>query len=391
MERKVGIVGYGITKFGRRTDASLSELSWEAGAEAMRSAGIEGKEVKGLVVSNVGMWSSEELPAVVVGEALGVRNVPTLRVEAACASGSSAIHTAYDMIASGRADIVLALGVEKMHEVDTETAVELIGRAGNYMWEYEFFGLTFPGYYALHQTAYMKKYDSKEEDFALVSVKNHGYAQYNPYAQFRNPVTLEEVMKSKYVAWPVKLLDSSPITDGAAAVVLASSRVAKELTDTPVWITGLGVANGTSNLSRRRSFTSLEASVEAARTAYASANVDQSAPWKHIDVATVHDCFTVAEVMAYEDLNFAARGEGVKLLREGQTQVGGRIPVNLDGGLKAKGHPIGATGVAMAVEVSKQLLRKAEKGRQADIRNGRALTHNVGGTGHYAYVTIYEV
>ncbi|BBD72905.1 acetyl-CoA acetyltransferase [Sulfodiicoccus acidiphilus] len=391
MERKVAVVGYGLTKFGRRTDASLEELAWEAGHEAIGSAGLERRDVRGLVVSNVGMWSSEELPAVVSGEALGVSNVPTLRVEAACASGSSAIHTAYSMIASGRADVVLALGVEKMHEVDTETAVELIGRAGNYKWEYEFFGLTFPGYYALHQTAYMKKYDAREEDFALVSVKNHGYAQYNPYAQFRNPVTVEEVMRSKYVAWPVKLLDSSPITDGAAAVVLASANVAKRLTDTPVWVTGLGAANGTSNLSRRKSFTSLEASVEAARQAYSSAGIDHSSPWRQLDVATVHDCFTVAEVMAYEDLNFAARGEGIKLLRDGQTQVGGRIPVNLDGGLKAKGHPIGATGVAMAVEATKQLLRKAEKGRQADIRNGRALTHNVGGTGHYAYVTIYEV
>jgi Acetyl-CoA acetyltransferase len=312
-----------------------------------------------------------------------------MRVEAACATGSAAIRVAYQAIASGSARVALAVGVEKMYNSPTGAVVELIGRAGNYFWEFENFGLTFPGYYALYASAYMAKYEVKEEDLALVSVKNHYYGSFNPYAQFQKPVKLEDVMSSKYVAYPLKLLDSSPITDGAAAVVLADEESARKLTDTPVWIKSQGVASGSANLSKRQDFLGLPASVEAAAQAYRGAGITD--PLKQIDVATVHDCFTIAEILAYEDLGFAKRGEGVQLIRDQQTYKDGIIPVNLDGGLKAKGHPIGATGVGMAVEAVKQLRGEAPPQRQATIRNGVALTHNVGGTGHYAYVTVYSL
>ncbi|CAC11179.1 probable acetyl CoA synthase [Thermoplasma acidophilum] len=391
MMNRVAIIGYGISKFGKRTDASMYDLIWEAGSEAIRSSGVDKKDIDYMVVSNMGMWSSEELPAVVAGEVLGIRNAGLHRVEAACASGSSAIASAYDAIRSGRSKIAIALGIEKMNEVESETAIELIGRAGNFLWEYEFFGLTFPGYYALYATAYLNRYSGKEEDLALVSVKNHHYAHLNPIAHFSNEITVDDVMKSRYIASPLKLYDSSPITDGSAAVILASEDVAKQYTDTPVWIDAIGSNLGTANLSKRDDFVHIEAAREAAAKAYRMAKIDAAKPYRYLDGADVHDCFSIAEVLAYEDLGFAERGKGLDMLRDGETYIGGKIPVNVDGGLISKGHPIGATGVAMAVEASKQLLRKAEPGRQIDVKNGKFLTHNVGGTGHYAYVTIYSV
>ncbi len=365
----------------------MNALAWESVSAALEDAGIEQKDIDFYSVGNVGVWSEESLPAVTVGEYAGLTPKGTMRVEAACATGSAAIKVARDSIASGSAKLAMAVGLEKMYGVPTPTIVELIGRAGNYFWEFENFGLTFPGYYALYASAYMAKYEANEEDLALVAVKNHYYGSLNPFAQFQKQVSIDEVMTSKYVAHPLKLLDSSPITDGSAAVILADEETARRLTDTPVWIKGQGVASGSANLSKRSDFVSLDASVMAAKAAYPQAGIKN--PVEEIDVATVHDCFTIAELMAYEDLGFVGRGKAVQLIRDEQTYKGGKIPVNLDGGLKAKGHPIGATGVGMAVEAVKQLRREAPKSRQADIRHGVALTHNVGGTGHYAYVTLY--
>jgi len=388
--KKVAIVGVGLCKFGRITDMSLKELAFVAVKSALNDAGLTAKDVDFLSVGSFGLWQSEPLPAVVVSEYCGFENAGSVRVEAACASGSAAIYTAANAVASGQAKVAVALGVERMSESPQEVVVEMLGRSGNFFWEFENFGLTFPGYYALYATAYFSHYGATEEDLAEVAVKNHYYGSLNPYAQFQKTITIEDVMKSKYVAWPLKLLDCSPITDGAAAVVIASEDVAKSLTDSPVWIKSMGVATGSSNLSRRKEFTGLEASVKAAKMAYKAAGIEYETAAKHVDVALVHDCFTIAEILAYEDLGFSRRGEGFILAKEHQTYVGGVIPVNVDGGLKAKGHPIGATGVAMAVEAVKQLQRRVEPGRQADIRNGNAITHNVGGTGHYAYVFVYS-
>jgi acetyl-CoA C-acetyltransferase len=389
MERKVGIIGVSSSKFGVRNDVNFNELAYESFKEAINEANIDLKDVSFLAVSNIGFWSSEPLPAVTIGEYLRLTGIGTLRVEAACASGSAAIKTAYDMIKSGEGEVVVVVGIEKMNESITPVVVEMIGRAGNYFWEFENFGLTFPGYYALYATAYMNKYGAKEEDLCEVAIKNHYYGARNPRAHFQKEVTLEECMRSRYVAWPLKLYDCTPISDGSATVILASEDyIRKSGIKDPIWIKSIGYSNDTSNLSKRDNFLSLKASVEAAEKAYKKANIDKDKLTKIFDVIEVHDCFTIAEILAYEDLGLFKRGEGYKVVREKQTYIGGIIPVNLSGGLKAKGHPLGATGVSMIAELVKQLNYKAEKQRQADIKNGYALAHNVGGTGHYAYVTI---
>ncbi|PMP75208.1 MAG: acetyl-CoA acetyltransferase [Aciduliprofundum sp.] len=386
MER-VAIVGIGHSKFGKRMDVSMNELAWEAVRPALEDSGLSQKDIEFYSVGNLGFWSEELLPAVTVGEYCGLK-AGSLKTEAACASGSAALKVAYDSVLSGNSRIAMAIGIEKMYDSPNPTIIELIGRAGNYFWEFENFGLTFPGYYALYATRYMHDYKAREEDLCLASIKAHHYGSLNPYAQFQKEISMEECINSRYIAWPLKLYDSSPITDGAAAVILASGDIAKRITDTPVYIDAQGYATGSANLSRREDFTGLEASRRAAEIVYRKLKLDK--PADSFDLFQVHDCFSIAEIMAYEDLGIAKKGKGVDLLRENQTYHDGKYPVNVDGGLKAKGHPIGATGVSMAVEVTKQLRNEAERGRQVDVRKGRALTHNVGGTGHYAYVTAFS-
>ncbi len=390
MSENVAVIGVGHSKFGTRKDVNIAELCWESMKPAFETANLETKDIDFFVVSNAGMWSSEAAVPALIAEYADLAPKGSMRVEAACASGSAAMRIGYTAIKSGMADIVLVLGVEKMQESPNPTVIELIGRFGSYFWEFENFGLTFPAYYALHGTAYMLKYGATEEDYARVAVKNHYYGAKNPYAQFQREIDIETVMKSPYIAWPFKLFDCSPITDGSACAILASEEKVKELgIEEKVWILGQGVGTGTANLSRREDFTSLASARYAAEQAYKMSGIDLDDPVKYLDGANVHDCFTAPEIIAYEDLRFCKRGEGYKLIREEQTYIGGRIPVNVDGGLKSKGHPIGATGVSQAVEAYKQLLRKAEPGRQADINKGVWLAHNVGGTGHYTYVTIY--
>lgn len=380
---RVAVVGIGHSKFGRRTDVNIGELAFESIKQAIDDAGVDRKDIRNVVIGSMGSWYEESLPAVVVDEYAGLSGAGTMRVEAACASGSAALKSAYNSVASGDGDVAMAVGVEKMTEVDTSTSVELIGRAGSYTWEFENYGMTFPAYYALFAVAHMNKFGTTEEDMSRVSVKAHHYGAMNPLAQFQKEITLEKAMSSQVIAWPLKLFDACPLTDGSAAVILASEDVARKLTDTPVWIRSVGSSSDSANMSRRSDYVGLQATVDAAKRAYAIAKV---AP-QDIDVATAHDCFTIAELMAYEDLGFCKKGEAAKMIREGQTELGGRIPVNLDGGLKAKGHPIGATGVSMTVEITKQLRGEAGK-HQAPIKQGLGLIHNVGGTGHYAYVTI---
>ena len=380
---RVAIVGIGHSRFGRRNDVTVGELAFESIKQAVDDAGVDRKDISNVVVGSMGSWYEEALPAVVVDEYAGLSGAGTMRVEAACASGSAALKAAYNSILSGEGDVAMAVGVEKMTEVDSSTSVELIGRAGSYTWEFENYGMTFPAYYALYAVAHMNAFGTTEEDLARVAVKAHHYGAMNPLAQFQKEITIEKALGSQVVAWPLKLFDACPLTDGSAAVVLASEDAAKRLTDTPVWIRGVGYSSDTANMSRRSDYVGLAAAVRAAKNAYAMAKVTP----QDVDVATAPDCFTIAELMAYEDLGFCKKGEGAKLIREGQTELGGRIPVNLDGGLKAKGHPVGATGVSMAVEITKQL--RGEAGRhQAPVRNGIGLVHNIGGTGHYAYVTI---
>jgi len=384
--RRVAVIGVGHSKFGDRRDVNLKELAFESVKQALNDAGVTNRDIPYVSVGTVGVWYEEPFPAAAIAEYCGLSGAGLVRVEAACASGSAAVYNAYSAIASGLADTALVIGVEKMRQVDSLTVVELLGRAGSYLWEFENFGLTFPAYYALYATAYMEKYGATEEDLALVAVKNHKYGAVNPLAHLQKEISLEDALSSYVVAWPLKLYDCSPITDGSAAVVLASEEKVRELRiETPVWIAGLGYSSERSTLSYRDGFIGIDASVKASRMAYKMAGITPDA----IDVASVHDCFTIAELMAYEDLGFCKRGEGIKMIREGQTEIGGKIPVNVDGGLKSKGHPIGATGVSMIVEQTKQLREEAQPSiRQAPLKNYVALTHNVGGTGHYCYVTV---
>jgi len=384
MTRKVAVIGVGHSRFGMRSDATIQEIAFEAVKDAFEDAGIRQKDVELSVVGTAGTRTYELMPAVPISEYVGFQEKGPLRVEAACATGSAAVHTAYVNVASGQVNVAMAIGVEKMCEVETATSMAVGGRAGNYLWEFHLFGTSFPAYYALHATAHMAKYGTTEEQMARVAVKAHKYGVMNPYAHFQGEITLEKALKSRVITWPLKLYDCCPISDGAAAVILASEDNVKKLkVETPVWVDAIGFSSDTSNICRRDDYVGLGAAVRASKMAYKRAKI---AP-QNIDVATVHDCFTIAEIMAYEDLGFCKKGEGGRLLDEGQTEIGGKIPVNVDGGLKSKGHPLGATGCSMIYELTRQLRGEAGK-RQVPLKNYVALAHNVGGTGHYAYVTI---
>jgi acetyl-CoA C-acetyltransferase len=384
--RRVAVIGVGSSRFGVLKDLNLSELAFEAVKPAIEDSGVSSEDIGFVAFGSVGGMYEEALPAVVAAEYCGLTGAGLVRCEAACASGSAAFMTAYQNVATGLSDVSMAMGVEKMTEVDTPTMMELIGRAGSYLWEFHNFGITFPAYYAMYASAHMAEYGTTEEDLALVAVKNHRYGALNPKARFQKETDLDEVLSSFLVSWPLKLYDCSPICDGSAAVVLASEEKVREMgVEDPVWVSGIGYSSDTANLSKRTDYLGLRASVAASRRAYEMASVGP----EDIDVANVHDCFTIAEIMAYEDLGFCGKGEGAEMIREGMTEVGGKIPVNVDGGLKAKGHPIGATGCAMIYELTKQLRGEADKpARQVPLKNYVALAHNVGGTGHYCYVTI---
>lgn len=382
--KKVAVVGIGHGKFGARSDASIRELVFEAVKACLEDSGLSLKEVDSMVTGVAGdEFSFGIQPSAQVHDYIGFYPKPNFRVEGACATGSVALRTGWMNIVSGLADIVLVVGVEKMTEVPTSMATEIMGRAGDAIWEYPF-GTTFPGYYAMIANAHMAEYGTKEEQLAMVAVKNHYYGSLNPYAHMQKEITLEKAITSFTVAYPLKLYDCSLITDGAAAVLLASEEKAKAISKKPVWIAGLGCATDTMRLGDRKSLTSLQATREAARAAYQMAGIGPS----DIDVATVHDCFTIAEIVAYEDLGFCERGEGGKLIEAGETYVGGRIPVNVDGGLKSKGHPLGATGVSMAVEITKQLRGEAGPRQVKDAEIG--LTHNVGGSGQVSLIHIFR-
>ena len=383
---RVGITSIGISKFGKRHDINVFDLAYESVKEVFDEGVVSPEDIDYVIFTTTG-FTPEFSPAGVYLEYLGLNPKGFHRVEAACASGSAGVYTAYHMIKSGLADNILVIGLEKMRDLDTPTAVEYLARLGCYFWEVREYGITFPGYYSLFMTRYMYEYGATEEDFCRVAVKNHFYGARNPKAQYQREIDIDTCLNSMYVARPIKLYDSSPLTDGSSAVILSSEDwIKKNSVDTPIWIEGFGSASMPASLTNRNSFTSIESAKIAADIAYKMAKIDD--PVRRIDVATVHDCFTIAEILAYEDLGFAPPGKGIELIRNGETYIGGKIPVNLDGGLKAKGHPVGATGEAMFVEIVKQLRNEAERGRQADIKEGYGLTHNVGGVGQYAYVSI---
>ncbi|MDK2877034.1 MAG: acetyl-CoA C-acetyltransferase [Archaeoglobaceae archaeon] len=381
---KVGVIGVGCSKFGTR-DVTIQELAFEAVSEALKDADVGQEDIDLSVVGCVGTRGYELMPAVVVNEYCGFTGKGPIRVEAACATGSAAVYSAYSSIKAGIADIAIAIGVEKMTEVDTATSAAIGGRAGNYLWEFHFYGTTFPAYYAMHATAHMAKYGTTERQLASAAVKAHRNAAKNPKAHFQKEITVEDVLNSRMITYPLKLYDCSPISDGASAAILASEKAVKEHGFDPIWIESVGYSSDTSNMTMRENYVGLKATRMAAEMAYKGAKITD--PLKSFDIATVHDCFTIAEIMAYEDLGFCKKGEGGKFVENGESDFGGKIPVNTFGGLKAKGHPLGATGVAMVYEAVKQLREEAGS-LQVDLKHYRALTHNVGGTGHFAWVFV---
>ena len=382
---RVGIIGVGMTKFGELWEESYRDLVAEAGSKAISDAGIDGKNVDAGYVGSMspGLFIGQEHVGSLVADYAGLIGIAATRVEAACASGGLALRQAYLSIKSGVNDIVVAGGVEKMTDVTVGQATVALAGAGDQEWE-AFHGATFPSIYALMAQLHMREYGTTEEQLGMVAVKNHHNGAMNPNAQFQYEITLADVMKSSPVSTPLKLLDCSPISDGAAVVILASEKTCKKYTENPVWITGSGQASDTLALHDRECLYKTEAAVKAAKQAY---KMSGRTP-KQIDFAEVHDCFTIAEIMAIEALGFCDFGGGGKITEAGETKIGGMIPVNTSGGLKSKGHPVGATGIAQAIEATLQLRGDAGKRQVKDAKVG--LTHNVGGSGATAVVHIFE-
>ena len=381
--RKVAVVGHGMSKFGERWEAGLKELVSEAAVAAMGNANVEPKQIQALFTGSMssGRFANQEHLGALVADQLGMTPLPSVRVEAACASGGVAVRQAYLSIASGAYGLALVVGVEKMTDVHVGNATTTLGAAGDYECEV-FHGATFPALYAMIAKRHMHEFGTTEEQLAMVSVKNHFHGSKNKYAQFQNVITVDDVMKSSMVASPLKLLDCSPITDGAAAVVLASEDLARKITDTPVWIAGSAQASDTLALHDRESLTSLKATRVAAQEAYKQANVRPS----DIKVAEVHDCFSIAEIIALEDLGFFKKGEGGKAVQDNQTYLNSKISINTSGGLKACGHPVGATGIKQIAELAMQLRNEANGRQVSGAEVGMA--HNVGGSGATAVVHI---
>lgn len=385
--REVAVIGIGLTKFGELWDKSFRQLTAEAGSKAILDAGIEGKDIDAMYIGSMsaGRFVGQEHVGALVADASGFSHlhIPATRVEGACASGGLAIRQGYLSIASGLNDVVVVGGIEKMNDVGGTSATETLATAADQEWE-AFFGATFPGLYAMIATRHMHDYGTTKEQLAQVAVKNHANGAKNPYAQYQYEITIEQAVNATPIAHPLGMLDCSPVSDGAAAVVLCAVDKAKQYTDKLVKIIGSGQASDTLSLHGRRDITTLDATVYAAKMAYEQAKVSPN----DIDVAEVHDCFTIAEICAIEDLGFVEKGKGGAAVEEHVTTLDGRIPVNTSGGLKAKGHPVGATGVAQIVEIVQQLRGEADQRQVKDARIG--LAHNIGGSGATGVVHILE-
>lgn len=383
--RRVAIIGAGMTTFGERWEEGLRDLVVEAGVKALTDAGVSGDKIGAGYIGTMapGRLSGQEHIGGLLADYMGLNPIPITRVEGACASGALALRQGFMDVASGMHDVVVVGGVEKMTELGVATVSDVLGGAGDQEWEL-FLGATFPAIYALMARRHMSEYGTTEEMLASVSVKNHRNGAKNKYAQFKRELTMEQVLGSKMIADPLKVLDCSPITDGAAGVVLAPLDIAESFTKKPVEIVTSAQASDTIALHSRESLTGLKAAQTAAEKAYERAKLSP----KDIDLAEVHDCFTIAEIMAIEDLGFFPRGQGGPASIEGKTALGGEKPINASGGLKACGHPVGATGVKQAVEITWQLRGEAE-GRQVKDAN-IGLSHNVGGSGATAVVHIYR-
>ncbi len=382
---RVGVIGIGHGTFGRRSDATVQELAFEAFRMAVKDAGIDRKELDASVIAAVPEYHKQRSVAGVIQEYLNLNPLPTWLTEVACASGSAAIRTAWMAIQSGLHDVVAVIGAQKMTELSTPEILALMGRVGEVQWE-SVFGTTFPGYYALMATRHMHEYGTTRDQLLSVAVKNHYYGARNPKAMFKKEITLEKAKASDPVSSPFCVYDCCANADGAVVMILANEDKAKAMAgDRAVWLDGVGSATAAMSVLRRADLTGVPSASEAARQAYEQAGVTAA----DVKVAEVHDCFTIAELLAYEDLGFCERGAGGAFIEQRRPYIGGGgVAVNVDGGLKAKGHPIGATGVSMAHEMVLQLRGDAGERQvpEADI----GLTHNVGGIGQYTFVHLFR-
>jgi acetyl-CoA C-acetyltransferase len=382
----VSIVSAGSSQFGRLDGVFGRELFADAAKEAFdRCPNLDPiKDVEALFVGHMGeSYEHQGHTGPTLADWTGLLPKPAVRLESACASSGAALRTGIQAILSGMHKVVMVGGVEKMTHRTTAEVTEFLAMASDLPFE-QWNGLTFPALYALMATAHMHEYGTTEEQMARVAVKNHHNGTLNPKAHMQKEITLEKAMGSKVIAWPLKLYDCSLITDGASCLILTHPDLAKKFTDSPVHVIGSGQASDAIGLYEREKLTSLKAARLAGQEAYRMAGVEV----KDLDVAEVHDCFTIAELMAYEDLGFCGSGKGGKLIEEGTTELGGKLPVNPSGGLKSKGHPVGATGTAQAYEIYLQLTEQAEKRQVKGAEIG--LSHNVGGSGATACVHIYR-
>lgn len=383
---KVAIIGVGQTAFVRGYPGSIRELAFDGFKDCMADAQIAVKDIDASVVCSAPEYDKQRSPSGVFAEYLGLNPQPTFYVESLCSSSTTGLKLAYSLIKSGLHDVVAVLGFQKMSEISSAESQERMGRGTDVQWESPF-GTMMPAYYAMFAGAYMEKYGATLEDLALVRVKASTYGQINDKAVYRKAVTMEMFMDpenpmSGPVSSPLRVGDCCANADGCSCLILASEEKAKELSKKPVWILGLGSASNPVNMSGRDVFTALNAAELAANQAYKMAGI---AP-EDVDVAEVHDCFTIAEMLAYEALGFAKPGEARDLVRGRETYKEGGIPVNVDGGLLSKGHPIGATGGSQVRTIVQQL-----RGEAGDIQVKSpeiGLVHNIGGVGLYANVAI---
>lgn len=385
--RSVSVIGIGETKMGKLPERSLRELIKEAGSKAICDAGIEKEQIQALYMGN---FVAQPLclqghMGPLASEVLGLGSIPTVRTEGACASGGLAFRQAYVAVASGLYDIVLVGGVEKMTHQPTGVVTTAIGGASDAVYEVNV-GATFPSIFAMLAQRYAYEYDKNvREAMAMCAVQNHENAMLNPDAQMQKRVTIEQVKSGFEVAFPLTVFDCSLVTDGAAFVVIAATDIAGKISKKRVVeIVGSGHAGDVLTIAAKKSITTLSATLDAAKQAYSMANIKP----KDINLAEVHDCFTITQILNIEDLGFFPKGKGGRAVLEGKTARSGEIPVNVSGGLKAKGHPIGATGLSQIYEVVTQIRGEAGERqlRNADI----GLTHNLGGTAATCVINIFR-
>jgi len=381
MSKDVAIIGVGQSAFVRSYQGSIRELAFEAFREAMQDAGISTGDIDASIICSAPEYDNQRSPSGIIAEYLGLNPQPTFAVESVCSSSTTGIRVGYSMIKSGLHDLVLILGFQKMSEISSADSQERMGRGADIMWEAPF-GTMMPAYYAMHAQAHFASYGSTEKDLALIRVKASKYGVLNEKAVYRKEVNLDDALNAGLVASPLKRFDCCANADGASCIIMASRAKAGEMAKKPVWVMGLGSATASMTLTGRDALNGLACARAAAQKAYAMAGVTP----RDIDVAEVHDCFTIAELMAYENLGFAEPGQGAELIRAGETYIGGKIPVNVDGGLLSKGHPIGATGGSQVRTIVQQL--RGEAGAIQVPNAAIGLVHNIGGVGVYGNVII---